>query len=221
MEVGKVTLTTPWVIGIAVVLAAAVGLGGYEWLQEHDARLKSESVQVAQQQVIATAQKTIDQSKAEQVKINADLAAQLAAIAAERKTVPTPQQVVIDVSKLLPNLPAPVAVQQVAATPATPTAPAQAATQQIVIPQADIPAFQAYKLNCDESSARLLACTTNAQAVSEQLAATQSQYKAEEVRAASWEATAKGGTWWHRTLTAAKWIGIGGATGYLAGRFGK
>jgi len=40
--------------------------GGYEWLQEHDARLKAESTQSAQDQVIAPRQKSIEQAKADQ-----------------------------------------------------------------------------------------------------------------------------------------------------------
>jgi len=150
-----VTISRAWAIGIGVVLGLAIVLGGYEWLQEHDARLKAESVQTAQQQVIATAQKSIEQAKADEEQTASSLKAQLSSIASQRTIVVTPAQAAA-VANTLPNLPAQVQVQQV---PATPTAPA---TQQIVIPQADIPAFQAYKLDCDESSAKLSACTLNA-----------------------------------------------------------
>ena len=37
------TISRAWAIGIGVVLA--IVLGGYEWLQEHDARINAESVQ--------------------------------------------------------------------------------------------------------------------------------------------------------------------------------
>ena len=195
------TISRAWAIGIGVVLALTIVLGGYELLQEHDVRLKAESVQTAQAQVIATAQKSIDQAKADQAQTASDLKAQLAAIAAQRTIVVTPQQAAA-VANTLPNLPAQVQVQQV---PATPTAPA---TQQIVIPQADIPAFQAYKLDCDESNANLTACTLNAASAAVIQQGTASQLAAVTKERDTWEATAKGGTFWHRLGKAGKCLGM-------------
>ena len=203
-----------WALGIGVVLGLAIMLGGYEWLQEHDARLKAESVQTAQAQVIATAQKSIDQAKADQAQTASDLKSQLAVIASQRTIVVTPERAAA-IANTLPNLPAQVQVQQV---PATPTAPA---TQQIVIPQVDITAFQAYKFDCDESKAKLTACTLNAasaaiiqQGIANQLAAVTKERD-------TWEATAKGGTFWHRFKHDAIQIGISAGVGYAVGRLTK
>jgi hypothetical protein len=209
-----VTISRAWAIGIGVVLGLAIVLGGYEWLQEHDARLKAESTQVAQQQVIATAQKSIDQAKADQAQTASDLKTQLAAIASQRTIVVTPQQAAA-VANTLPNLPAQVQVQQV---PATPTAPA---TQQIVIPQADIPAFQAYKLDCDASSAKLTACSLNAASAAVIQQATTNQLAAVTKERDTWEATAKGGTFWQRFRHDAIQIGVTAGVAYAAGRLSK
>jgi hypothetical protein len=209
-----VTISRAWAIGIGVVLGLAIVLGGYEWLQEHDARLKAESVQTAQAQVIATAQKSIDQAKADQVQTASDLKSQLAAIASQRTVVITPAQAAA-VANTLPNLPAQVQVQQV---PATPTAPA---TQQIVIPQADIPAFHAYKLDCDESSAKLTACTLNAANSAIIQTSTDTQLTAMTKERDTWEATAKGGTFWQRFKHDAIQIGVTAGVAYAAGRLTK
>ena len=208
------TISRAWAIGIGVVLALAIVLGGYEWLQEHDARLKAESVQSAQTQVIATAQKSIDQAKADQAQTASDLKSQLTAIANQRTIVVTPAQAAA-VANTLPNLPAQVQVQQI---PATPTAPA---TQQIVIPQADIPAFQAYKLDCDESSAKLTACSLNAASAAVIQQGTADQLAAVTKERNTWEATAKGGTFWQRFKHDAIQIGISAGVGYAAGRLTK
>jgi len=209
-----VTISRAWAIGIGVVLGLAIVLGGYEWLQEHDARLKAESTQVAQQQVIATAQKSIDQAKADQAQTASDLKTQLAAIASQRTIVVTPQQAAA-VANTLPNLPAHVQVQQI---PATPTAPA---SQQIVIPQADIPAFQAYKLDCDESSAKLTACSLNAASAAVIQQGTTNQLAAVTKERDTWEATAKGGTFWQRFRHDAIQIGVTAGVAYAAGRLSK
>ncbi len=206
------TISRAWAIGIGVVLA--IVLGGYEWLQEHDARINAESVQSSQQAVIATAQKSIDQAKAEQAQTASDLKAQLAAISAQRTIVVTPQQAAAAVNAL-PNLPAQVQVQQV---PATPTAPA---SQQLVIPQSDIPAFQAYKLDCDENSAKLNACTLNAASAAVIQQGTDTKLAAVIKERDTWETTAKGGTFWRRFKHDAIVITVTAGAAYAAGRLSK
>ena len=199
----------------ALVAVALIALGGYELLQEHDARLKAESAQAAQEQIIKTNQATIDQAKVEQAQTASDLKTQLAAIAAQRTIIVTPPQAAAAITAAVPNLPQPVQVQNV---PATPTAPA---TQQLVIPQADIPAFQAYKLNCDESNARLLACGKDAiDAVAIQQGK-DSDLAAMTKERDSWKATANGGTFWHRVKHDAIVISVTAGVAYAAGRLQK
>ncbi len=208
------TISRAWAIGIGVALALAIVLGGYELLQEHDARLKAESVQSAQQAVIATAQKSIEQAKTDQAQTASDLKTQLAAIASQRTIVVTPQQAAAVANKL-PNLPAQVQVQQV---PATANAPA---TQQIVVPAADIPALQAYKLDCEENSAKLSACSLNAASAAVIQQGTADQLAAVTKERDTWEATAKGGTFWQRFKHDAIVITVTAGAAYAAGRLSK
>jgi hypothetical protein len=208
------TISRTFAIVAGAILALALVLGGYELLQEHDTRLKAESMQSAQQQVITEAQKSIDQAKADQAQTASTLSAQLSAIANQRTIVVTPQQAAA-VANTLPNLPAQVQVQQV---PATATAPA---SQQLVVPQADIPAFQAYKLDCDESKAKLNACTLTADSSAIIQTSTDTQLTAMTKERDTWRTTAKGGTFWHRLGHDALQIGISAGVGYGVGRLTK
>ena len=208
------TISRTFAIVAGVILALALVLGGYELIQEHDARLKAESMQSAQQDVIKSAQKSIDQAKNDQAQTASDLKAQLASIANQRTIVVTPQQAAA-VANTLPNLPAQVQVQSV---PATATAPA---SQQIVIPQADIPAFQAYKLDCDESKAKLNACTLNAASSAIIQTSTDTQLASMTKERDDWRTTAKGGTFWHRLGHDAFQISISAGVGYGVGRLTK
>lgn len=207
-----------WMLGIAA--AALLALCGYELLQEHDARVKAESVTAAQSQVIATAQKQIDQAKADQAAAAAQLQARISALEAQKQQPVTAPQFVVDVSKLIPNLPQPLSVvqpppaQQIVngKSETLPSAPV------VQVPQADLQALQTYKLNCDETGAKLDACTLTNADMKQQLAGTQQQLASTAAERDSWKAAAKGGTWMHRALVAAKWIVVGGAIGYVGGR---
>lgn len=191
----------------AIFLLLLVVFFAYEKKTSDLALAKSESEKVAQVQVIESNAKVIEASRQDQVHTAAVLDAALATINHQRTIIVTPQQAAQALPSIVPNLPTPVQIQNV---PATPTAPA---TQNLIIPQADIPAFQAYKLNCDESNARLLACVKDKEDLQTQLTATAAQFHAEELSAASWEATAKGGTFWHRFGEGIKHSGCGMAGG--------
>jgi hypothetical protein len=207
-------MTVSWAWGKIALGVAVVGLivvGSLAWLREHDARQKAE-MQTAFQQ------KSIDAAKSDAAQTASQLQQSLAALEAARAKVATAQQILIDGSKLLPKLPQPVVIQAAAATavgtgPAQPGNPAlpDAPGQQLVIPAADFQAIHNAEIDCQESAAKLAACTRTATDTSTELQQATAQRD-------EWERTAKGGTWWHRTVTAVKWIGIGAATGYVAGR---
>lgn len=194
----------------AGVLVLLGGIAGY--VHERELRIRAEVVQQTQQQVAGDAQKQIDVAKQAQKQTDSDLKQQLAIIAAQRQTVPTPQQVVVDVSKLIPTLPTPLQVQSVPATATTP------ATEQVVIPKEDIPALHNYKLNCDQGAAELNACKLTTANLEMQLDATKVELQATTKERDTWKVAAKGGTKWTRTKTALKWIAIGAAAGYAAHR---
>jgi hypothetical protein len=174
--------------------------------------LKAETASAAQQ-------KTVDAAKADSQQVASQLKVTMAALEAEKAKPATPQQIVLDASKLIPNLPQPMVIQD-APAPAVGTGPAQPGSaiqqpqQQIVIPAADFKAIQTAEIGCQENAAKLTACTLTAANTATELQAISSQRD-------EWKMAAKGGTWLHRTLTAAKWIGIGAATGYVAGRVTK
>lgn len=196
-----------WGVG-AVVLV----LAGRAALDEHDARIKAEAQTAVLQKTIADNQQVINQAKADAVQAQANLAVQLQAINAQRTVVVTPQQAAIDVSKILPSLPQPVQVQSV---PATATAPA---TQAIVVPQADIPAFQTYHLDCQENAAKLNACQLTSADQTTELKATQNQLEAMTTERDDYKKAVKG-TFWQKLGKSAKCLSlsaVGSALGAAA-----
>ena len=208
------TIPKSWIIVIATVILLLTVIGGYEALQAHDAQLKAEGIQAVQEQKAKTDQAVKDQAKADEAKIDSARDAALASIDKQRTIVVTPQQAAA-VANTLPNLPQQVQVQSV---PATATAPA---TSQIVIPAADIPAFQKYKLDCDESNVKLTACSLTAAKSDIIQKATDDQLKAMTAERDSWRTTAKGGTWLKRTWNVVKWAAPIGITAYEVGRHSK
>lgn len=201
-----------WILG-AVALVAVI-LIGRAWLQEHDARLQAEARSTLDKQKADDAQAIIGSANNAKSQADATLKATLASIAQQRTIVVTPQQAAT-VANTLPNLPKPVEAKEV---PATATAPA---SQEIVIPKEDIPAFQKYKLDCDANAATLNACQLNT--AQDKIIADEGAVKLRAMTddRDSWKATAKGGTFWHRLKHDAVQIGISAAVGYAAGRLQK
>ena len=135
-------------------LAALCALGVYEWIQEHDARVKAEAATAAQQKTIDQAQK--DAGDAQQA-----LMVKMAAIDAEKLEPATPRQIVIDTSKLIPNLPQPITIrtapQQVGGSAGQRTSdglPDAPAAQSLIVPAADLKAIQAAEIACQEDQAK-------------------------------------------------------------------
>lgn len=201
-----------WIIG-AVALVAIV-LAGRAWMQEHDARLQAEARSTLDKQKADDAQAIISAATSAKAQADANLKATLASIAQQRTVVVTPQQAAA-VANTLPAMPKPVEARDV---PATATAPA---SQEIVIPAVDIPAFQKFKLDCDANAATLNACQLNQ--AQDKIIADESATKLKAMTddRDSWKVTAKGGTFWHRLKHDAVQIGISAAVGYAAGRLQK
>jgi cytoskeletal protein RodZ len=207
------TISKWWSIGIGILLIVLVSLGGYVWLTEHDAKLKAETQTAAEQ-------KSVDAAKSDAAQTAAQLKQTLAALESQKSQPATPQQIILDTSKLI-ALAQPLTTQA-ATQPAAGNGPAQPGAadsakvpqQQIVIPAADFQAIQNAEIGCQENSAKLSACALTS-------ADLQTELKATEAQRDTWEKTAKGGSWLHKTLTAAKWVGIGVGAGYVAGRVTK
>lgn len=203
------TISRAWAIGIGVVLGLAIVLGGFEWLQAHDALLKAETQTGAQQ-------KTIDQAKADEATIQRALATQLQTLEAQRKQPATAPQIVIDAAKMFPNLPA--QLQVVTPPPTTQTVNGKTvevpSAPVVQIPQVDFAAMQDGIITCQENSAKLDACNLTE-------ADTKVELKTAEAQRDEWEKTAKGGNWLHRTWGVVKWAAPIGAAAYAAGRLAK
>jgi hypothetical protein len=188
-------------LGLAFVSALGLAIAGYEWLGEHDARLRAELAS-------AGAQKDIDALKAQQQQ-NADtLRQQLSALEREKSTPTTPQQIVLDASHLMPAMPKPLEVQSVPVNAQLPDGPK---TRQVVIPAADLSAVRDFSVNCQETADKLEACTKDEADLKQKLALTGRQRD-------EWEKAAKGGSVWHRTVTAGKWLLVGAVAGYAVER---
>jgi type II secretory pathway pseudopilin PulG len=198
-------------IGICVAAVLLV-FGGYEILQSHDAAIKARSVQDAQQQVIATAQKQIDQAKADEQQTAAQLQARIAELEKEKQQPVTPDQFIAALQRLTPLPQQPVVVRIPASGPGTAAdgKPAAAAAPQtaIQIPAADLPALRDYKVACDETGAKLGACQLDAAANATQVAALEAQLKSTEAERDQWKSASKGGSWLHRLKGDMKCIAI-------------
>jgi hypothetical protein len=189
------TLAHKLTAAAAIVLLVLLVVGGIAWRQDHKALSQSKAVESAQKPIIA-------QATADKVVTTSDLTKALAAIQQQRTVVVTVPQAAAAIAQAIPNLPQQVQVQNVPATATTPE------SQSLVIPQADIPAFQKYKLDCDESNAKLLACAKNAVDDKTILTATEKERD-------SWKQTAQGGTFWTRLGSGLKHSGCGAAGGLV------
>jgi hypothetical protein len=181
-----------FVLAAAAVLLTA--LAGHGWLQEHDARLKAESLSSAQQ-------KQLDGLKQQAAETQQALAAKVAGIERERRQPATAGSVVRETGSLIPSLPVAIEAREVAS--ALPNAPE---SEEVVIPQADFKAIRDAQLTCEEAGAKLAACQALQADAKQQIALTAAQRD-------EWKTAAKGGSVWHRALGAAKWFAVGAASG--------
>jgi hypothetical protein len=180
----------------AVLLSAFMAFAGYGWLQEHDARVKAET-QTGQQQ------KQIEGLHQQQLATQAALAQKLASLEQSRRAPATAKQIVGDAASLLPGLPVPLQVQTAPKDPELPNAPP---AQSVVIPEADFKSIRDAQVTCQENAAKLASCQTLGEESKQQLQLTGQQRD-------EWKTAAKGGSIWHRAVSAAKWFAVGAGAG--------
>jgi hypothetical protein len=186
---------------LALALALGLAIAGFEWISEHDARLRAETTS-------GGTQKDIDALKTQQQQTADTLREQIDALEREKTQPATPQQIVLDASRLMPALPKPLEVQSVPVNAQLPDGPK---TQQVVIPAADLPAVRDFSVNCQETADKLQACSKDEADLKQELALTGRQRD-------EWEKAAKGGSVWHHTVTAGKWLLVGAVAGYAVER---
>jgi hypothetical protein len=191
-------ITVPaWVkFAAAALVLGLLALAGYELVQEHDARVKAEAT-------VAATQKTFDEAQQDAKTVQQNLAARLASLEQQKQIPATAPQIVVDASKLFPNLPAPLQVvtppptQQTVngKTVETPSAPV------VQVPAVDFQALQAGAIACQEDQARLTACTLTSADTQKELTDTATERDAYKV-------ALKGGTFWQRMKHDGKVIGF-------------
>jgi hypothetical protein len=187
-------------------------LGVRTWLQEHDARIHAEETVAANQKVVAASDAKEKSLVAEITSRDQAAAAREAAMMDAVKNLKTTQQIVPYIQReIAPSAPLPITIN---VPPATKDNPTPNAT--ISIPQLDLPAFRDRLSKCDIDAIQVETC--NADSVS---MATRLKNAGEKLSAVSNERDAyktelAGGTFWRRTKTAFKWIGIGGGLAIAA-----
>jgi len=149
----------------------------------------------------------IEQATAREQQRNAQLAAALASVAAEKKRVQTPQQAVDAIPSVLPPLPLPVKIL----LPDLSQSPIQvdAAPASISIPQSDLKPLYDSLQDCR-------ACALERDATKKDLVDEQARVAALTRERDTAIAVARGGSFWSQLKHAAKWFVIGVAAGAAA-----
>jgi hypothetical protein len=206
---------------ISAILATSLFLA---WRAERSDRAKLATE-------LAVAQQSLTQASDRQQSRDADLLHTLATLAAQRRDVQTPQQILQSLPQQIP-LPQPIALAPPAPQPtsadqtstpneAAPTtsskhsaAKPSAPEPQAVIPSADLKPLYDFALDCKACQAKLTAAQSDL-ADERTKTATLAKERDEAVR------TAKGGSAIQRIARAAKWLLIGAAAATLAARATK
>ncbi len=166
---------------------------------------------------LATAKQALAQADTRQHERDAQLVQTLATLAAEKRTVTTPAQIVRDLPQQI-SLPSPIALQPVPSPnpggqptrAGAPADPARDSNQtQAVIPAEDLKPLYDFTLDCKACQSKLTA-TQGDLADERSKTAVLTHERDEAVRAA------KGGSVFRRMARAAKWLAIGAAFGAIA-----
>ena len=179
----------------AILVLAAALIQAWRADQRDRAQLSAELA--ATKQLLAAAD-------ARQHDRDTQLAQTLAALAAEKRSIITPAQIVRELPRELP-LPAPITLQSTPATPATGGQTSTAPTQA-VIPAEDLKPLYDFTLDCKACQAKLVAAQGN-------LADEQKKSAALTLERDRAVRIARGGSAWRRIGRAAKWFVIGAAAG--------
>ncbi len=168
---------------------------------------------------VAAAKQALAQADARQHERDAQLVQTLATLAAEKRTVATPAQIVRELPQQI-SLPSPIVLQPApspnsGSEPTHVGAAADAARDsnqtQAVIPAADLKPLYDFSLDCRACQAKL--ATAQADLTDERAkTAVLTRERDEAVRAA------KGGSVFRRMARAAKWLAIGAAFGAIAAK---
>ncbi len=188
-----------WFRLIALLVAAVLGVAVVQaWRADRRERAQLEAELAATKQLLAAA----DTRQRER---DAQLAQTLATLAAEKRTIVTPAQIVRELPSQL-SLPSPIVLQSAPALPDSPTPKANA-----VIPAEDLKPLYDFTIDCKACQAKLTATQGDLSDERNKTAAL-TRERDDALR------IARGGSAWRRIGRAAKWFFIGAAAGAVAAK---
>jgi hypothetical protein len=182
-------------LSLAFLLAVAVY---FSWRADQRDRAQLAAELAATKQLLAAAD-------VRQHDRDAQLAQTLATLAAEKRTIVTPAQIVRELPSQI-SLPAPIVLQSTPALPDSPTPKANA-----VIPAEDLKPLYDFTLDCRACQAKLSAAQGDLTDERKKTAALTHE-RDDALR------IARGGSAWRRIRRAAKWFLIGAAAGAVAAK---
>jgi hypothetical protein len=182
---------------IAILLAVAIY---FSWRADHRDRSQLESELAATKQLLAAAD-------TRQHDRDAQLAQTLATLAAEKRTIVTPAQILRDLPSQI-SLPSPIVLQSAPASPESPMPKTNA-----VIPAEDLKPLYDFTMDCKACQAKL--ATAQSDLTDERQKTTALIRERDDALR-----IARGGSTWRRIGRAAKWFLIGAAAGAIAAKTG-
>jgi hypothetical protein len=199
------------ILAAVLVLLAGI-LAARSWIAEHDARLKAEVT-------VEANKKASDVADAKSKSLEAEIVDRDKSAAAREQTMldavknlkTTPQILPYLQSNLAPAASQPIIVTVPAATKDNPVPDAI-----LTLPQADLPALRDRLSKCDTDALGLSTCQADAVSNSARLALAGEKLSAMQNERDAYATELKGGTFWRRTKTALKFIGVGLAVGAAA-----
>jgi len=188
-----------WFRLIAVLVAAVLGVAVVQaWRADRRERVQLEAELAATKQLLAAAD-------ARQHDRDAQLAQTLTTLAAEKRTIVTPAQIIRDLPSQI-SLPSPIVLQSAPSSPSS-----QAPQTNAVIPAEDLKPLYDFTIDCKACQAKLAAAQGDlSDERNKTTALTRERDDALRI--------ARGGSAWRRIGRAAKWFLIGAAAGAVAAK---
>jgi len=188
-----------WLRLVALLVSAVLGVAVVQaWRADRRERSQLEAELAATKQLLAAAD-------ARQHYRDEQLAQTLATLAAEKRTIVTPAQIVRELPSQLP-LPSPLVLQS---APASPNSPAP--QTNAVIPAEDLKPLYDFTIDCKACQAKLAAAQGDLTDERQKTTAL-TRERDDALR------IARGGSAWRRVARAAKWFLIGAAAGAVAAK---
>jgi len=188
-----------WLRFVALIVAVVLGVAVVQaWRADRRERSQLASELAATKQLLAAAD-------ARQHDRDTQLAQTLATLAAEKRTIVTPAQIVRELPSQLP-LPSPIVLQSTPASPSSPSPQTNA-----VIPAEDLKPLYDFTLECKACQAKLTSAQGDLSDERQKTTAL-TRERDDALR------IARGGSAWRRIGRAAKWFLIGAAAGAVAAK---